>query len=436
MAVLVFALSPQAASAGDLYLPLVRLSSATGVSPRPWPDTSAGIHVFNDQLANGLTDAQAAFAATHYAGSQKLTRSQAERLRAVNPGFLVLHYRLGEGLGYRSVSGGCQPDGDWIAVVEGDDWVREWPGDTAVSPSWFFPWDGATRVLDCDWGWYLMELNDPVWRAYWHGEALRQVQANANDGIFMDSLSGPNGLGTFRPALPAYDPAFEHAWETRIAAWLSWLQSQPLGAYYLVPNVGMWMTTRDRTDYNAADGVMVEGFAIEADTSPYALEDWRLQMSRILGATARGQAVIGQTYALGNQERMFALGSYLLVKGSRTYLNLESGLEPEWWPEYDVAIGRPAESAGTDLESLYDDVTGLYRRDFDNGFVLVNPTSPWDGSGAARTVDLGGTYYLAECSGGGIVPDSGVPTGSVTYRAVTRATLPPYSAAVLLVAPP
>ena len=42
------------------------------------------------------------------------------------------------------------------------------------------------------------------------------------------------------------------------------------------------------------------------------------------------------------------------------------------------------------------------------------------------------TYYLAVPSGGGEVPVSGQPTGSLTYQAVTSVTLPPFSAAVLL----
>lgn len=419
-----------------LYLPLIDPAPPASVVPRPWPDTTSGVHVFNDQLAGNLTDAQVAFAATHYAGTQKQTRPQADRLRAVNPGFLVLHYRLGEGLGFRATGGGCVPNGEWLAIVEGDEWVQEWPGEGAVPASWFFPWAGSARVLDCDWGWYLMELNDASWRTYWQAEVLRQVQANDGDGVFMDSLSVPNALGTFDPALPPLDTAFEHAWEARISAFLTWLQTQPVGAYYIVPNVGSWITTRDRTDYSAADGILVEGFAIEADASPYNLEDWQLQMSRVLGAVARGQAVIGQTYALGDQERMFTLGSYLLVKGGRTYLNLEYGLEPEWWPEYDVVIGRPTQSAGSDVADLYDEAAGLYRRNYDNGFVLVNPTSPWDGTGVTRTVDLGGTYYLAQCSGGWAVTEDGSAPGSVTYRAVASVSLPPYSAAVLLAARP
>jgi hypothetical protein len=407
---------------------------------RPWPDTSAGIHVFNDQLADYVNDAQFRFAATHYAGAQKMTRSAADRLRAINPNFLILHYRLGHALGYREVENDCQPTGEWLRIIEGDQWVQEWPGDANVRENWFYHWPeaGTTRVLYCLNGWYLAELNDSAWRTWWQAEVLRQVRANDDDGVFMDSLSVPNYLGAeyYSPALPPMDEAFERAWAARITTWLSWLQTQPLGDYYIVPNVGGWINTRDPTDYSPADGVMIEGFALEADQSPHGLEDWILEINRALGLIARGKAVIAQTYVGGSQERMYALGSYLLIKGNRTYLNIEVSDVPEWWPEYDIPIGRATESAGTNIANLYDSANRVYRRDFDNGFVLVNPTNPWDGTGITRVVNLGGTYYLARTNGGGEVPESGVPTGSVSYQAVTQVTLPPFTAAVLLNARP
>ncbi|MBI3961338.1 MAG: hypothetical protein HY335_01195 [Deinococcus sp.] len=336
-------------------------------------------------------------------------------------------------MGYRTIQNGCQPTGDWIAIVEGDNWVREWPA--TVSAGWFFPWAGQSRVLHCDWGWYLAELNDAGWRNYWQGEVLRQLRANDGDGVFLDSLSVPNYLGAdrFSPALPPLDSAFEGAWTARINNWLTWLQGQAVGEYDLVPNAGAWINNRDSVDYGLADGVMIEGFAIPADASSYPLGDWLLQVNRALGMIQKGRVVIGQTYASGNQERLFALGTYLLIKGQHTFLNIDLGLEPEWWPEYDIPIGVPTESAGADIADLYDGQ--VYRRSFDNGLVLVNPTSPWDGSGVTHTVDLGGTFCRAQTSGGGEVPASGVPSGSISYQAVTSVTLPPYSAAVLLTCP-
>jgi len=408
---------------------------------RPWPDTWTGIHVFNDQLASwSMTDEQWQFAATHYAGAQKMTRPDSDRLRLINPDFLILHYRLGIGLGYRIVGEGCRPDGEWISIIEGGDWVQEWPGDDMVNESWFYHWpeDSTTRVLNCDWGWYLAELDDGGWRDYWHGEILRQVQENDSDGVFMDSLSVPNFLGSDRydPHLPDVDAAFENTWSGRIQNWLSWLQGQPLGNYYLVPNVGNWITSRDMTDYSTADGAMVEGFAMEADTSPYNMEDWGLEMDRTLAFISQGKAVIAQTTVMGDQERMFTLGSYLLLKDHSTYMNIELGLEPEWWPEYDIPIGAPLLSAPQSIEQLYDANYQLYRREYDNGLVLVNPTSPWDGTAKDIKVELDGNYYLAQTSGGGMISEQGSPVGTLTFKPVTNVSLPPYSAAVLLTEQP
>jgi hypothetical protein len=349
---------------------------------------------------------------------------------------MILNYRLGLGLGYRSIQNGCQPTGDWLLIIEGNEWVQEWPGDYSVLEDWLYHWPEGSqmRVLDCDWGWYLAELKNNDWRIYWHSEVLRQVQTNDGDGVFMDSLSVPNYLGSdrYNPPLPEIDSAFESAWTTRIDDWLAWLQTQPLGNYALIPNAGSWITSRDTTNYAMADGVMIEGFAIEADASPYNLEDWQLQMNRTLGLINQGKVILAQSYATGTEERMFTLGSYLLIKGNRTYLNIEVDLDPEWWPEYDISIGVPAQSAGTDIADLYDANNRIYRRNFDNGFVLVNPSSPNDGTGMTARVNLDRTYYLAQTNGGGFVPENGIPTGSVSYQAVSQVTLPPYSAAVLL----
>jgi len=405
-------------------------ATTTGGAPRPWPDTSDGIHVFNDQLPPYLSDAQWAFAATHYAGVQKMTRTDADTLRSYNPNLLILHYRLGLGLGYRAIENGCQPTGAYIHLVEGGSWVQEWPGDGAVEETWFAHWpeNGTTRVLNCDWGWWLMELDDPGWRAYWQAEVLRQVQANDNDGVFMDSLSVPNYLGGDRygPALPAVDAEYEQAWATRIDAWLAWLQTQPVGAYAIVPNVGSWVTTRDPTTYAAADGVMIEGFAMWGEASPLAVDDWRLQMNRTLGVIRQGKAVIAQAYPGDGRERFFALGSYLLIKGNHTYLNLETSEEPEWWPEYGIDIGSPLHGPVADIDDLA--TGGVYRRDFTGGFVLVNPAE----DGPALDVDLGALFMRVTASGGGPVPENGIPTGALTHQAVSSVSLPPASAAVLL----
>lgn len=414
--------------------PTPTATSGAGGAARPWPDSNSRIQVFNDQLASSMSPEQIQFAATHYAGTQKMTRSQANALRAVNPAFLILHYRLGHGLGYRAIQPPCQPDGAWLHIIDGD-WVQEWPGEAALSEPWFYHWpeNSATRVLNCDWGWYLMDVSQPGYRSWWIGQVLGQLAANDNDGIFADSLSVPNYLGHdhYSPALPAVNAAFEAAWTQRIEDWIDYLQGQLGGRYYFVPNAGAWVNGRDATDYSAADGVMIEGFAEWGPGDLFDLDDWRLQMNRALGLIGQGRAVLAQSYVDPDNvpDRLFQLGVYLLIKGGRTYINFELDLEPEWFPEYDIDLGAPLDPLPATIDDLRQ-ANGLYRRRYARGEVWVNP----DPAGSSATATLGTTRWLATPQGGGFVPANGVLPASwrVNYSPVTAVTLAPGQAAILL----
>ncbi len=84
------------------------------------PAANEDILVFNDQLPGSMSEAQIDFAARNYVGCQKITSSMVQKLKSKNDDFIVLHYRLGMGLGYRS------PGGGWIQIIDGNQWVREW----------------------------------------------------------------------------------------------------------------------------------------------------------------------------------------------------------------------------------------------------------------------------------------------------------------------
>jgi uncharacterized protein (TIGR03437 family) len=397
---------------------------------RTVPDTTNGIHIWNDQLlARAMTEQQMKFAATHYDGTQKILRSYADKFRSYNPNFLILHYRLGQSLGYRVPQGNCQPTGEIIHVIEGSQWVPEYPGDAVVKDNWFYKYAGQNRVFFCDWGSYLMETDDAGWRGYWWGEVARQLTANDNDGVFMDSLSVPNYLGRFSPAFPAVDLTFEKQWSEKIRQWLVATKQQFGSRYLVIPNTGHWVTTRDVTDYSPADGVLIEGFAKWNQYTLLDVVDWKLQMNRILNLERQNKIIIAQSYLDGPQDltsRNFYIANYLLVKGTRTFVNLELGQEPEWFPEYDIPIGSPSDSLPVNVDGWRDAATGLYRRNYSNGMVVVNPTN------ATLTLNLGKTYYLAQASGGGYLPADGVPTGSINYQALNAVTLPAGTAAILV----
>lgn len=67
---------------------LAAASPAAGATaPVPTNDT---IRVFSDQLPDGLSPALLSFAATHYAGAQKLGASETVALKARNPSFFMI----------------------------------------------------------------------------------------------------------------------------------------------------------------------------------------------------------------------------------------------------------------------------------------------------------------------------------------------------------
>jgi hypothetical protein len=178
-------------------------------APRPFPATTARIAVFNDQLnVSAMTAAQLDFAARNYVGTQKVTRREARLLRAINPAFLVLHCRLAQALGHSVPDGACRPTERMLQIVRGDSWAQEWPGDATIVDSWLWRWQGE-RVIQCTWGNYLADLDDPAWREWWADQVITELALNEDDGLFADSFSVPNYFGacSWRPCLPAAEPS-------------------------------------------------------------------------------------------------------------------------------------------------------------------------------------------------------------------------------------
>ena len=334
------------AVAGAIAALLVAAPAHALTKPAPTTDT---IRVFADQLPDGLPPAQLDFAAAHYAGAQKLGASTTLALKARNPSFFMIQYRLGLGLGRRT------------QLRFGDTWRPEWPAHPQAR--WFYRYKDS-RVFQTTWGWYLMNTDDASWRAYYVAQLRRQVATTHADGAFLDSTSVPNGFGadTFTPPLPPIDVPWELGWTKRIERWLPFVQRR-LGKPVIV-NAGSWVTTRDRTSYAGAAGVMIEGFA-----TGLAPADWELELNRALGLVRRDRIVICQSYPdpADVRARMFDLGSYLLIKGAHTYVNFAEGIRVDWFPEYEIDLGAPVDPPGLRRDQ------GVFVRRFANGLVVVNP---------------------------------------------------------------
>ena len=208
--------------------------------------------------------------------------------------------------------------------------------------------------------------------------------------------------------------------------------------YQFIPNLDARVTSWEPNWYDNAngvpfiDGAFLEGFGEYTDTY-----DWTLSMNRGLNLTDNDKIVIMQPYppaapntAAGQQQVNFFLGTYLLLKGNQTYLNIDYGGGVQYYPEYQLNLGTATTPLPSNVSSYL--WNGVYRRDFQNGFVLVNPGS------TTYTLNLGGTYQQVQGHGGGTMTDAQLDAngnyigGSLTYQNVNSVTLAGGSAAIFL----
>ena len=161
-------------------------------------------------------------------------------------------------------------------------------------------------------------------------------------------------------------------------------------------------------------------------------------MNRGMQLVRRDKIVIMQPYmgqpdsTDGRKQRGFLLGTYLLLKGDHTYVNIVSsdGGGPYYFPEYQLDLGPATTPLPEDVSQYL--WNGVYRRDYANGIVLVNPNDD------AFTLDLDGDYQLVSGTGGGAITDAQLDDsgqyvgGSLSMKTVSSVTLAPGSAVILL----
>jgi hypothetical protein len=412
------------ATSSDITTTTSSTSTSTGTGgagPSKWPDTTATIAILADQLPN-LSAPQQTFAATHFVGSQKLTLAQSMPLRAINPKFLVLHYHLAI---WQSA-----PGVDFI--VDGKSWGNDY-STVDTHESWFWHNPQNQRIASTADQKLLMNLADPGFAAYWQSSLEQQVQYGEYDGIFADSASPAllqaevGGQDSRLAGTGARDSAIaEWGGKTYIQVWETWI-SQLNDALAqkgipLIPNTSAFVTSWDNTDYSLTAGVFVEGFG-----SPlFSESDWKASTNQLLSLAAKGKIIILQNY-LGSPDddltRIYYLANYLLVKGDKTYLDYFANGPLEWYPEWGIDLGAPTKTGAT-VDDLFQG--GLYRRDFQKGVVLLNP------SGSAVTVNLGTQMQHVVPSGGGAIDANGTEPGSVSLTPMTSIIVPPRSGEIFL----
>lgn len=240
-------------------------------------------------------------------------------------------------------------------------------------PDWFLK-DINGRNIRYDQSQYVfMDPGNPQWQAYY----LDKVKGFQSDpgwsGLFLDNVDG--SLGRFEDMHTLLANYADDAEYQQVI--ISFLKSLYIN-YFAPSGKSLFANIPYLKDANAwfaylqyLDGAMLESFAADWDRGYLSEQDWLAQLDLVEKTQALGKRVIlvTQGSATDHQRMQYGLASFLLVNQGLAYFrysNDEAYNELWWYPQFEIDLGQP-------LGPRYAE-DGLWRRDFEKGYVRVNPT--------------------------------------------------------------
>jgi hypothetical protein len=297
-------------------------------------------------------------------------------LKAQNPALRVLVYK---NLAFAAESHGISSTG--VSTQEASD-------------EWFLKNQQGERISSNGYKWlWAMDIGSPSYQKLWLENVNRELATQGWDGVFIDDAN-PTMKYAYDPSqVVKYpnDAAYSAAMESALAYVGPQIQA---GGKLAIANFSTWVeyTTTCDNWLKYLSGGLDEMFAKWGGNAGegYRSEgQWNAQLEEVKYAASQGKQFIGFTHgATGEtQAARFGFGTVLLgTSGTASYSFTPNYTSEEWMPEYEYELGNPT---GDETE----DSTGVHRRLFEHGLVLVNP------SGSSKTVSFGGTYSGSGLSG-------------------------------------
>ncbi len=280
--------------------------------------------------------------------------------------------------------------------------------EAAAHPDWYLLNTSGERFTFGSYGWvYAADVANPSYQRAWAANVLKVVKDQGWDGVFADDTNPTIRHHYDVGSVAKYptDATYGAAMGKMLAAVGPSMRAE---GKLIIPNMGSWSGYRNVVDswLQYVDGGMEEMF-VKWGNDPatgYATgNDWEQMLGAIKATESRGKMFLGVTHSANNDAAAARYGwaTMLLAAQGRSSFALHADYTNEtWFSEYDIDLG-----AATGNETR--ETSGVHRRVFTKGLVLVNPTT------ASVAVNFGGTY-----SGSGLTGAAG-------------AVMPPHSGLVL-----
>jgi hypothetical protein len=260
-------------------------------------------------------------------------------------------------------------------------------------PEWFLLDTQGRRVESAYFpGLWLMDVGNAAYQQAWLENVARELRARGWDGVMLDDTNYSADWHLAGRKLARYTDA---GYRAATRSFLARVGPPLMGEEFLVlPNVyTAWPSGHDvwRDWLQFTSGAVQEYWTKWGDdrSMHFTGADWSYRREFLRITQEAGKIYLGITYAPADDVRSmrYARANFLLDwDGGPSALVFEpspGGRDP-YSREWTIDLGTP-------LGPAYR-VDGVWRRNFTEGIVLVNPST------AAATIELGGTFYLPDGS--------------------------------------
>jgi len=234
---------------------------------------------------------------------------------------------------------------------------------------WFIHDTDGNRLVHWKCGWYCMDPGNQGWRQHFANYVKQKIDLYGFDGVFIDDCW--NQLWKYFFTVPEDKVPDYPNWQQEMGEFLTYVKSQ------LNPKLVIINTPNTEEYVAVVDGKNDEKFLKNKETF------WYIDNLAKISAQGKYYLALASSQEDTQESMMYCLCGYLLgVNGSKAYFgwwNIWSDSKG-YYPEMDKinALGSPT--------NAYYSYQSVYARDFENGKVLLNPTT------SSYTVNLNSEY--------------------------------------------
>jgi putative glycosyl hydrolase-like family 15 (GHL15) protein len=269
--------------------------------------------------------------------------------------------------------------------------ISNWVGYTEADtnhPEWFLTDAAGNRLPFKDYPASLvMDIGNPAYQQAGLADITSLVKAGGFDGVFLDDANASLRWILAGGSAACVRYPTDAKWQSAVYSFLSSVAPQlraegllvaaNIGGSTITP--GLWQKWN-----GPLDGAMEESFTNGGSgRDSVANGQWLAKLKHALWSEANGKIALDHAVTATRSGARYGLATMLLAANGENKFYASTDYSHEvWWPEY-AATGR----LGSPLGHFSVLPSGVYRRSFTNGVVLVNPQVH-----AASRVPLGGPY--------------------------------------------